>query len=126
MPKKRKTDRSFAEVVASLGPAEGSGPGADLLSPASSGELVDEQGRLWTRHRGPMDVRLVRRLVRGADAMLIGEGAGEVLRPVPAEGREEAWALVKDRLDTAEGEGYRAYDFRSEDGCVLLYLEEFC
>ncbi|MEU6482468.1 hypothetical protein [Streptomyces sp. NPDC046887] len=126
MPKKRKPERSFAEVVASLEPSEGSAPAADLLSPASSGELVDEQGRLWVKHRGPLDVRLVRRLVRGADAMLIGEGAGEVLRPVPAEGREEAWALVKDRLDTAEGEGYRAYDFRSEDGRVLLYLEEFC
>ncbi|NUT99701.1 MAG: hypothetical protein HOY78_47590 [Saccharothrix sp.] len=126
MPKKRTPDKSFAEVMASLEPGEGSDPGIGQLSPASSGELVDQQGCLWRKSRGPLDARLIRRLVGGADEMIIGEGAGEVLRPVPADGREEAWTLIKDGLDTPESGRYRAFDFRSEDGRVLLYVEEFC
>ncbi|RMB79495.1 hypothetical protein CTZ28_45250 [Streptomyces shenzhenensis] len=114
-------------MVAAVEAAEGSDPAEGRLSPASSGELVDERGCLWTKSRGPLDVRLVKRLVRGADEMIVGEGAGEVLRSVPEEEREAAWALIKDGLDTA-GSGtwtYRAYDFRSEDGRILLYVEEF-
>jgi hypothetical protein len=126
MRKKRTSGENFAEVVASLEHTEGSDPGAGLLSPASAGELVDGQGCLWTRSRGPLDVRLARRLVRNADEMIIGEGAGEALRAVPAEGREEAWALVADGLQTPESGTYRAYEFRSEDGRVLLYVEESC
>ncbi|MFI9155656.1 hypothetical protein [Streptomyces sp. NPDC053367] len=126
MPKKRASEKNFAEVVASLEPAEGPGPAEGRLSPASAGELVDTQGRTWTMSRGPLDVRLARRLVRGAEEMVIGESAGEVLRPVPADGREEAWSLIKDALEEPESGRYRAYDFRSEDGRVLLYVEEFC
>ncbi|MGC2997805.1 hypothetical protein ACPF8X_05195 [Streptomyces sp. G35A] len=126
MPKKRTPDKSFAEVMASLEPGEGADPATGRLSPASVGELVDQQGCPWTKNRGPLDVRLTRRLVSGADEMIIGEGAGEVLRPVPAEGREEAWTLIRDGLDTPESGRYRAFDFRSEDGRVLLYVEEFC
>jgi hypothetical protein len=125
MPKKRTSDKNFADVVASLEAAEGSDP-AGRLSPAGSGELVDGQGRLWIKSRGPLDVRLARRLVRGADEMIVGEGAGEVLRPVPADEREEAWELIKDRLDPSESGTYQAYEFRSEDDRVLLYVEEFC
>ncbi|MFE4051739.1 hypothetical protein [Streptomyces sp. YIM B13518] len=126
MAKKRTSDKSFAEVMASLEPEEGTDPAAGRLSPASAGELVDQQSRLWTKNRGPLDARLTRRLVRGADEMIIGEGAGEVLRPVPADGREEAWALIKEGLDTPESGRFRAFDFRSGDGRVLLYVEEFC
>ncbi|MFE7958838.1 hypothetical protein [Streptomyces sp. NPDC057413] len=128
MPKKRTSDKSFADVVAAMEAAEGSDPVEGGRSPASSGELVDERGCLWTRSRGPLDVRLVKRLVRGADEVIVGEGAGEVLRPVPAEEREAAWALIKDGLDTAGSETwtYQAYEFRSEDGRILLYVEEFC
>ncbi|MFF0203840.1 hypothetical protein [Streptomyces sp. NPDC005017] len=126
MPKKRMSDKSFAEVTASLEHTEGSDPGTGQLSPASSGELVDGRGRLWTRSRGPLDVRLAKRLVRGADEMIIGEGAGEVLRPVPAEGRDEAWELLRDRLEPGGPGTHQAYEFRSEDDRVLLYVEEFC
>ncbi|MFD1663201.1 hypothetical protein ACFSL4_34825 [Streptomyces caeni] len=126
MPKKRTPDKNFAEVVASLKHVEGSDPATGKLSPASAGELVDGRGCLWAKSRGPLDARLAKRLVRGADEMIIGEGAGEVLRPVPADGREEAWALIKDRLDAPEPGTYQAYDFRSQDGRVLLYVEEFC
>ncbi len=63
----------------------------------------------------------------GADEMISGESAGEVPRPVPTDGRDEAWALIKkDGLVTPESGRYQAYDFRSEDGRVLLYVEEFC
>ncbi|MGV9887040.1 hypothetical protein [Streptomyces sp. NPDC003395] len=128
MPKKRTSDKSFADVVAAMEAAEGSDPVEGGRSPASSGELVDERGCRWTKSRGPLDVRLVKRLVRGADEVIVGEGAGEVLRPVPAEEREAAWALIKDGLDTAGSETwtYQAYEFRSEDGRILLYVEEFC
>ncbi|MEV7128247.1 hypothetical protein [Streptomyces sp. NPDC093260] len=128
MPKKRASDRSFADVVADMVATDGTGPAEGWSSPATSGELVDERGCLWTKSRGPLDVRLAKRLVRGADEMIVGEGAGEVLRPVPEEEREAAWALVEDGLGTA-GSGtwtYQAHAFRSGDGRVLLYVEEFC
>ncbi|MFF8595214.1 hypothetical protein ACF061_27960 [Streptomyces sp. NPDC015220] len=126
MPKKRTPDKTFAEVMASLEHVEGSDPATGDLSPASAGELVDGQGCLWVKSQGPLDARVARRLVRGADEMIIGEGAGEVLRPVPVEERETAWLLIKDRLDAPESGTYQAYDFRSKDGRVLLYVEEFC
>ncbi|MEU2876422.1 hypothetical protein [Streptomyces sp. NPDC007070] len=130
MPKKRAFDRSFADVVAAMEAMDGAGPLESWLSPASSGELVDERGCRWTRSRGPLDVRPAGRLVRGADEMIVGEGAGGALRPVPEEGREAAWALIKDGLGTAGSATwtYQAYAFRSEDGRdrVLLYVEEFC
>ncbi|MFB7512742.1 hypothetical protein [Streptomyces sp. NPDC056144] len=100
--------------------------GPRTLSPASSGEILDRHGLRWTKSRGPLDVRLAKRLVKGADEMIIGEGAGETLRSVPAEGRAEAWALIKRELHPAEHWRYRAFDFRSEDGRVLLYVEESC
>ncbi|MEH0547485.1 hypothetical protein QA802_31700 [Streptomyces sp. B21-105] len=126
MPKKRTSDKSFAEVMASLEPGEGSEPATGQFSPASAGELVDQQGCLWRKSRGPLDARLIRRLVSSADEMIVGEGAGEVLRPVPADGREEAWTLIKDELNASGSGRYQAFDFRSEDGRVLLYVEEFC
>ncbi|MFV2117346.1 hypothetical protein ACE14D_02425 [Streptomyces sp. Act-28] len=126
MPKKRTPGKSFAEVVASLEPGEGSDPAIGKLSPASAGELVDPQGCLWAKSRGPLDARLARRLVSGADEMIIGEGAGEALRPVPADERQEAWNLIRDELDAAAPGRYQAFDFRSEDGRVLLYVEESC
>ncbi|MDI9887725.1 hypothetical protein QMZ92_25985 [Streptomyces sp. HNM0645] len=126
MPRKRAPDKSFAEVMASLEPMEGSDPDTGQLSPASAGELVDQQGCLWRKNRGPLDTRVIRRLVSGADELIVGEGAGEVLRPVPTDGREEVWTLIKDELNTSESGRYQAFDFRSEDGRVLLYIEEFC
>ncbi|MET9730336.1 hypothetical protein ABZZ79_06625 [Streptomyces sp. NPDC006458] len=108
MPEKRTSDKGFAEVTASLEHTEGSDPGAGQLSPASSGELVDGQGLLWTKRRGPLDTRPAKRLVRGADEMIVEEGAGEVLRPVPAEGREEVWELLKDRLEPGESGTHQA------------------
>ncbi|WP_155589807.1 hypothetical protein [Streptomyces cavernae] len=58
--------------------------------------------------------------------MIIGEGAGEVLRRVPRDGREAEWVNLKDRLDSPEFNTYQAYEFFSPDGRVLLYFEEFC
>lgn len=96
------------------------------LSPASSGEFMDEKGRSWTRRRGPLEPRLAKRLVRTADEMIIGEGAGEILRFVEPAHREAEWAGLKDRIDRTDLHTYQAYEFSSPDGLTLLYFEEFC
>jgi hypothetical protein len=128
MPKKRlpKTGKAgFAELVASLPPAE-TGEGSLVPSPATAGEFVDELGCRWAKSRGPLDPRLAKRLVRTADDMIIGEGAGDVLRSVPHDDREAAWADIEDRLDSSEQRTYQAYEFASADGRTLVYFEEFC
>lgn len=128
MPKKRspKTGRTgFAEVVASMPPAEAD-EGSLVPSPATAGEFVDERGCLWTKVRGPLDPRLARRLVRTADDMIIGEGAGDVLRSVSPDDREAAWTDLEGRLDSPDLHTYQAYEFASADGRTLVYFEEFC
>ncbi|MFI8190324.1 hypothetical protein ACIF8T_16200 [Streptomyces sp. NPDC085946] len=131
MPKRRPPATGFSDVVASMTSPEGEEPAEysdDVtgLSPAGSGELLDGKGCRWTRRRGPLDTRLARRLVRTADEMIVGEGAGEVLRSVPAGEREAEWTGLKDRLDSAGPGSYQAHEFSAPDGRTLLYVEEFC
>ncbi|MER5210330.1 hypothetical protein ABT063_07065 [Streptomyces sp. NPDC002838] len=128
MPKKRSPGTGktgFAEVIASMQPVE-TGEGNLVPSPATAGEFVDEQGCLWTKSRGPLDPRSAKRLVRTADDMIIGEGAGDVLRSVPHDDRQAAWANIEDRLDSSELHTYQAYEFASANGRTLVYFEEFC
>ncbi|MER7760754.1 hypothetical protein [Streptomyces sp. NPDC097619] len=96
------------------------------LSPSASGELTDASGCRWTRKRGPLDARLVKRLVRGADEMILGDGAGEVLRSVAPQARDAEWERIKDRLDSPDPGTFQGYEFTAEDGRTLLYVEEFC
>jgi hypothetical protein len=124
MPKKQPRNTGFARVLAALEPAAPGGP--DLPSPATAGELTDEHGAVWTVFRGPLDARLAARLVRGAELMIVGEGAGETLRTVPAGARAPLWRELRDRLDSPYPGAYRAFEFRSVDGRRLLYLEESC
>lgn len=71
-------------------------------------------------------MRLAKRLVRTADVMIIGEGAGDRLRCVPVEERDTAWAGIKDRIGSDGLPSYRAYQFHSADGRQLLYIEQTC
>lgn len=125
MPKKLPRTVSFAAVLETLGPADPD-DGAHVLSPAGSGELVDADGCRWAVNRGPLDVRLAKRLVRSADVMIIGESAGDHLRPVPGEERDAAWAGIKDRVYSDDRPSYRPYHFTSADGRTLLYIEQSC
>ncbi|MFE7359183.1 hypothetical protein ACFU8Q_40450 [Streptomyces sp. NPDC057543] len=96
------------------------------LSPSASGELTDGSGCRWAKKRGPLDPRLVKRLVGSADEMIVGDGAGEVLRPVAPEARQAEWVRIKDRLDSPDLGTFQGYEFRSGEGRTLLYVEEFC
>ncbi|WP_433544570.1 hypothetical protein ACQPZG_05315 (plasmid) [Streptomyces sp. CA-294286] len=125
MPKKRPRTVSFAVVLESLEPAEPDG-GPFVLSPAGAGELADADGCRWKVLRGPLDVRLAKRLVHGADVMIIGEGAGDRLRCVPVEEKGAAWAGIKDRIGSEGLPSYQPYQFISADGRQLLYIEQTC
>ncbi|MCP3818694.1 hypothetical protein NLX86_11370 [Streptomyces sp. A3M-1-3] len=125
MSKKRPRTVSFAAVLESLGSADPD-DGPDVLSPAGSGEIVDADGCRWAVSRGPLDVRLAKRLVRSADVMIVGESAGDRQRPVPARERDAAWARIKDRIDSDGLPSYQPYEFASADGRKLLYIEQTC
>ena len=110
----------------SLEPAEETG-GESVPSPATAGLLVDDGGaRVLTKH--PLDARAARRLMRRADVVIIGDGAGDVLRRIgtAAEDREAAWAEVEGRLGREGIPSYEAFHGESEDGRKLLYLEQSC
>jgi flavin-dependent dehydrogenase len=114
-------------MLQSLEPAEEVG-GELVPSPATAGLLVDDDGDAWVLTRRPLDARVARRLVRRADVVIIGDGAGDVLRRVgtAAEDREAAWAEVEDRLGREDLPGYEAFRGESDDGRKLLYLEQSC
>lgn len=125
MPKKSPRTVSFTALLESLDPADPD-DGPLVLSPAGAGELVDADGCRWTVSRGPLDARLAKRLVHSADVMIIGESAGDRLRPVPTGERDAAWAGVKDHLTGDDLPSYRPYQFASADDRTLLYIEQSC
>jgi hypothetical protein len=125
MSKKHPRTVSLATVLEFLGPADPD-DGPLVLSPAGSGEIIDADGCRWAVSRGPLDVRLAKRLVRSADVMIIGESAGDHLRPVPAGERDAAWASIKGRIDSHDLPSYQPYQFASADGRTLLYIEQTC
>ncbi|MFJ8540640.1 hypothetical protein ACIRFH_01235 [Streptomyces sp. NPDC093586] len=125
MPGKRPRNATLAEIVASLPPAP-EPPVEWMPSPAGREEFADDEGRLWRKVRGPLHRRLARRLVTRADELIIGEGAGERFRHVPATERIAAWHQIEDRLMAECTPSYAPYEFVSADGLTLLYIEESC
>ncbi|WP_143071804.1 hypothetical protein [Streptomyces radiopugnans] len=128
MPKKSsRRGGGFARMLQSLGPAEETG-GEFVPSPATAGLLVDGDGDAWVLTKHPLDARMARRLMRRADVVIIGDGAGDVLRRVgtAAQDREAAWAEVEDRLGREDHPGYAAFRGQSDDGRRLLYIEQSC
>ncbi|WP_380284027.1 hypothetical protein [Kitasatospora purpeofusca] len=126
MSKKRPRAATLAEVTADLPPVEH--PYREgVLSPAGRTEFVDDRGQRWRKVRGPLQPRLVKRLLTAADAVIIGVGAGFEYRHIAPEDRADTWQTVKDRLsDTGESPTYRPFEFASADGRTLLYLDECC
>ncbi|MBO1416708.1 hypothetical protein [Streptomyces sp. FH025] len=129
MPNKprRRTD-GFAEVLAALPPATGTGGGQRRQDPVAAGGFLDARGRYWRLARGPLDRRPARRLMSGADEMTRGGWGGgwhedfpDDLVPVllASEERPAAWreALAGD---------HQAYEFRAAGGLTLLYLDISC
>jgi hypothetical protein len=124
MPKKRNRP-AFAEAVEAL-PAPDADDGPMVPSPATARRLTDADGTPWVLRRGPLDARLARRLTRSADAMVLGRNAGLELVPVEPGDRAAIWADLADRLDAETLPAYAAYEFTSDDGGTLLYIEESC
>lgn len=106
---------------------------SDRLSPGSSGEMVDPDGRVWTVRRKKLDLRVVRNLLRRADLpLLIGGSGGFDLRWVGAEDRADVWARIRHNYagpgggESSSRPDYMGYDFEDDEGNRLLYLEEWC
>ncbi|MER7756060.1 hypothetical protein [Kitasatospora sp. NPDC097643] len=100
----------------------------------AAGGFVDADGCRWRLVRGPVDPRLAKRLAAGADEMTLGgwdrwhEDFPDELMPVllaPQE-REDAWREVRDRFDAPQPPSHQAYEFVSEDGRTLLYIDTWC
>ncbi|WP_433351502.1 hypothetical protein ACQP25_00355 [Microtetraspora malaysiensis] len=102
------------------------------LSPGSSGQLTDPDGRTWQVRRRKLDPRTVRSLMRRRDVpVLLGESGGFDLRWVIDEERGALSELVRRNYAfTAEAAAsdiaYMGYEFGDETGQRLLYIEEWC
>ncbi|MFD0256992.1 hypothetical protein ACFXKJ_39625 [Kitasatospora indigofera] len=121
MSKSSKRRPSLAVVS-----GDGKGAGVPLPSPAGAREFVDDEGLLWRKVRGPLERRLAARMVGTADVMIIGWGAGQDLGHLEPEERAEAWAAVKNSLQVRAIPSFTPYEFATEDGLTLLYIEESC
>ncbi|MBG0831551.1 hypothetical protein HS041_27835 [Planomonospora sp. ID67723] len=102
------------------------------LSPGSSGELTDPDGRTWRVRRRRLDPRTVRSLMRRRDVpVLLGESGGFDLRWVPDGELSALSELVRRNyaFTTASADSdivYMGYEFGDETGLRLLYIEEWC
>ncbi|MFC8717993.1 hypothetical protein [Kitasatospora sp. NPDC057198] len=114
----------FAAFVAGLPPAP-EPPVPGRLWPGSSREFTDAHGYHWRRRgRTGLDPRRAARLVRDADVMI--SGPWELHHLAPGE-RAAAWAeATAAPAPGEEGISYAAYEFVSEEGLTLLYLERHC
>ena len=103
----------------------------ESLSPGSGGPLIDPDGHRWTMTHRRLDLRLVRRALRGSNRLvLLGESGGCQLRWVEIDERASLWARVRDRYagpggDFQTGE-YMGYEFVDQAGRRLMYLEVWC
>lgn len=102
-------------------------------SPGTSGELVDTGGRRWQVRRQRIDLRVVKRLIRRPDVVvMLGESGGFRLRTVAVAERGRLWEVVRQayaepggRSPAAGGTDYLGYEFARGDA-VMLYLEQRC
>jgi hypothetical protein len=111
-----------------LGPA----PTTETASPAALGELVEADGHRWLVQRRRIDLRVVKRLIRRSDVVVVLGGSGEFRhrRIAPSE-RTSIWETVRRAYAgpggvkrTVDGPDYMAYQFVDDGGTVMLYLEE--
>jgi len=103
-------------------------------SPGTRGLLVDADGRQWRVRRGRIDLRIVKRLIRRLDVVvMLGESGGFGLRAVPADERGRLWETVRHayagpgaRPSVTGDVDYLGYEFTRDGGAVMLYLEQRC
>ncbi|MGF1240271.1 hypothetical protein ACQSME_23840 [Streptomyces sp. 2-6] len=133
MPRKPRSRESFRRFLASMEPAE---PSETWTSAVGTGVIEEHAGARWQLRRGPLDVRVARRLAVTASLLVVGNGAGTGLRDVPADRRAGTWTCAEARYEgpggTVEGPDwptepvYHAYEFESDDGRSMLLLDETC
>jgi hypothetical protein len=106
----------------------------DTASPGARGELTEADGHLWLVQRRRIDLRMVKRLLRRADVIvMLGEAGGFQPRRVPHPERASVWETVRHAYvgpggtdQTVSGTDYIGHEFTDSEGTVMLYLEERC
>lgn len=120
-PFAERLERSFARL-----PAENLV--RDVPSAPTLGRLVDPSGVLWLL-RLPLTDLAARKLAATADVMIVGDGMSNAF--VDQRDRAAMWASIEKHgcLPNEEPDDYLEYvpyEFDSEGGLVLLYLERHC
>ncbi|MEU6011767.1 hypothetical protein [Streptomyces sp. NPDC047453] len=124
---------TFKEIMDSLDPGN---THEVWLSVVNTGVIDDWAGGTWHLTGKELDVRVARRLAISADLMVLGRGGSTQLEAVPAEQRAAVWETASRRYEGPGGkvEGpewpkeplYCAFKFASEDGRILLLIDESC
>lgn len=104
----------------------------EVISPTTTGELVDADGHRWILRRRRIDLRIVRRLLHRTDVVvMLSESAGLQPRLIPAHERPPVWETVRRAYagpggpdQIIDGSEYLGYEFADNDGTTLLYLEQ--
>ena len=106
----------------------------DTASPGASGELTEADGHRWLVRRRRIDLRVVKRLLRRADVVVVlGEAGGFRPRRVPYPERASVWQVVGRAYagpdgphQAVSGTDYTGHEFTDTEGTIMLYLEERC
>jgi hypothetical protein len=107
-------------------------PPTDARGPVVIGELVEPDGRRWRVRRRRIDLRVVKRLIRRRDVVVMrGASGGLQPRRIPDHERAAVWETVRrsyagpggpdPRVGATE---YMGHEFGDDDR-VMLYLEEW-
>ncbi|GED89306.1 hypothetical protein TNCT6_63910 [Streptomyces sp. 6-11-2] len=111
-------------------------PPEQWMSVVETGVIDEHAGAWWQLKRGPLDVRVARRLADSASLMVVGHAASARFQDVPVDQRAETWTRAEERYEGPGGaiKGpdwpiepvYNAYEFESDDGRSMLLLDETC
>ncbi|TYC68616.1 hypothetical protein [Streptomyces sp. CB01881] len=132
MPKKQKRAATLAEVVAAMQSPSAEEPGGShVLPPVAARGFTDADGCHWRLVRGPLDPRRAKRLAVGADVMSMGEYYDDqaqcwLPRFLAEAERPAAWLAARARFGAADLPIHEAYEFTTDDGRVLLFIETYC
>jgi hypothetical protein len=108
-------------------------PPADTRSPGAIGELVEPDGRHWRIRRRRIDLRVVKRLIRRTDVIVVLKSGGGQPRRIADKERAALWETIRRSYAGPGGpipcigiKEYMGHEFGDDDGKVMLYLEEWC
>jgi hypothetical protein len=102
------------------------------LSPGSSGDMTDPDGRTWTVRRRRLDSRTVRSMIKRADCpILLGQAGGGTLRWIDRNERPRLADLIRTcyalpRNSTRHAVEYIGHEFADAEDRRLLCIEEEC